>query len=75
MKYKFEQFNVEIESPNVTVTGVFDNVKEKTCNVSLLLETESAKFGVTLNGFEYSDTWEDQDIYAWVANELEQFKA
>jgi hypothetical protein len=75
MTYKFEQFNVEIENPNVTVTGVFDNIKEKTCNVSLLLETDSAKFGVTLSGFEYSDTWEDDDIYAWVANELVNYEA
>jgi uncharacterized protein YlxP (DUF503 family) len=75
MTYKFEQFNVEIVNPNVTVTGVFDNIKEKTCNVSLLLETDSAKFGVTLSGFEYSDTWEDDDIYAWVANELVNYEA
>jgi len=75
MTYKFEQFNVEIENPNVIVTGVYDNINEKTCNVSLLLETDSAKFGVTLSGFEYSDTWEDQDIYAWVANELVNYEA
>lgn len=74
MKYKFEQFNVEIENPTVAVMAVADNLKEKECSVSILLTTETAKFGVTLDGFTYSDTWEDADVYVWVENELKKYE-
>jgi hypothetical protein len=35
MKYKFEQFNVEIENPTITVINVIDNIIDK--NVQLKL--------------------------------------
>lgn len=73
MKYKFSQFNVEIDNPTVAVMAVADNLKEKVCSVSILLTTETAKFGVTLDGFTYSDTWEDAEVYAWVENELKKY--
>jgi hypothetical protein len=71
MNYKFPQFNTEITDPEITVVTVSDNVKQKTCNVELLLETDTAKFGLTLSGFTYETTWEDSDVYAWVLQELE----
>jgi hypothetical protein len=74
MKYKFNQFKVEIDNPTVAVLAVADNLKEKECSVSILLTTETAKFGVTLDGFTYSDTWEDKDVYAWLDNELKKYK-
>jgi len=74
MTYKFEQFNVEIIDPTIEVQAVNDNIKDKTCCVNLLLTNDSAKFGVTLNGFTYSDTWEDADVYAWVSNELKKYE-
>jgi hypothetical protein len=74
MKYKFEQFNVEIDNPTVSVLAVADNLKEKQCSVSILLTTDTAKFGLTLDGFTYSDTWEDEDVYAWVENELTKYE-
>lgn len=66
--YKFPQFNVEITNPAVTVTNVTDSINEKTCSVDVLLETDSASFGVNFQGFIYSNTWNDQDIIAWVNN-------
>ena len=74
MKLKFPQFNVEIDNPTVSVLAVADNLNEKECSVSILLTTDTAKFGVTLDGFTYSDTWEDSDIYAWVNNELKKYE-
>ena len=74
MKLKFNQFNVEIDNPTVAVLAVADNLKEKECSVSILLTTETAKFGLTLDGFTYSDTWEDSDVYAWVGNELTKYE-
>jgi uncharacterized protein YlxP (DUF503 family) len=73
MKLKFEQFNLEIDNPTVAVLAVADNLKEKECSVSILLTTETAKFGVTLDGFTYSDTWEDAEVYGWVENELKKY--
>lgn len=73
MIYKFEQFNVEIINPVVEVVNVIDNINTKTCNVDVLLTTESAEFGVTLNGFTYLETWDDADIINWVGVELQNY--
>jgi len=72
--YKFEQFNVEIINPTIEVQAVNDNIKQKVCAVDLLLTTDTAKFGVTLNGFTYAETWEDEDVYLWVENELKKYE-
>lgn len=74
MTYKFEQFKTEITNPSVEVLSVNDNLNAKTCDVNILLTTDSAKFGVSLNGFSYVETWEDADIQAWVSNELTNFE-
>lgn len=73
MTYKFEQFNVEITNPVVEVVNVIDNINTKTCNVDVLLTTDSAEFGVTLNGFTYFETWEDADVVNWVGIELQKY--
>lgn len=73
-KYKFEQFQVEIENPFLNIVAVTDNIQEKTCDVNILLTTDTAKFGVTLSGFTYETTWEDSDVYAWVLEDLKQYE-
>jgi hypothetical protein len=72
--YKFEQFNVEIVNPTIEVQAVNDNIKQKVCAVGLLLTTDTAKFGVQLNGFTYDETWEDEDVYLWVESELKKYE-
>jgi len=74
MTYKFENWNIEIVDPIKQVVNVIDNIENKTCNVDLLLTTDTAQFGVTLNGFTYSLTWDDQEIRDWVAIELEKYE-
>lgn len=73
MTYKFEQFNVEIVNPTVEVVNVIDNINTKICNVDILLTTDTAEFGVTLNGFTYLETWDDADIINWVGIELQNY--
>ena len=73
MTYKFNNWNVEIIDPLYKVVNVIDNINTKTCNVDVLLTTDSAEFGVTLNGFTYLETWEDTEIIDWVSTELEKF--
>ena len=74
MTYKFENWNIEIVDPLKQVVNVIDNIEAKTCNVDLLLTTDTAQFGVTLNGFTYSLTWDDQDVRDWVAIELQKYE-
>jgi len=74
MKYRFEQFNVEIENPVVTIENVADAINLKRCSVDVLLTTDSAEFGVNLQGFTYEETWEDSDIEAWVTIELQKYE-
>lgn len=74
MTYKFEQFKTEITNPSISVVSVNDNLNAKTCSVDILLITDTAKFGVSLDGFTYADTWEDSDIQAWVNTELVQYE-
>ena len=73
MTYKFEQFNVEIINPTVEVINVIDNINTKTCNVDVLLTTDNAEFGVTLDGFTYLETWDDADVINWVGVELQKY--
>ena len=72
--YKFEQFNVEITNPTIEVKLVNDNIIDKQCSVEILLTTDTAKFGVILDGFTYVDTWEDADIVNWVNLELKKYE-
>ena len=74
MTYKFEQFNVEITNPTTQVKLVNDNIIDKVCSVEILLTTDSAKFGVQLDGFTYADTWEDADVLNWVNEELKKYE-
>jgi hypothetical protein len=68
--YKFEQFNVEIVNPTVDVVNVTDAINEKTCSVDVVLTTDTATFGVNLQGFTYAETWTDEEIILWV-NDVE----
>jgi hypothetical protein len=68
--YKFEQFNVEIVNPTVEVVNVADAINAKTCSVDVVLATDTATFGVNLQGFTYAETWTDEEIILWV-NDVE----
>ena len=74
MTYKFNQFNVEITNPTTEVKLVNDNIINKVCSVEILLTTDTAKFGVQLDGFTYAETWEDADVLNWVNKELKKYE-
>ena len=71
--YKFTQFNLEIVNPTWEVKSVTDNY-DSTCSVEIVLSTDTAKFGVSLSGFTYNETWEDADIFAFVPQALKEFE-
>ena len=72
--YKFEQFKVEITNPTTEVKLVNDNIIDKVCSVEIILTTDTAKFGVQLDGFTYAETWEDADVLNWVNEELKKYE-
>jgi hypothetical protein len=74
MKYKFEQFNVEIDNPTIEVSHVTDSINLKMCNVDVILRTETATFGVNLQGFNYENDWTDAEVLAWVEIELQKYE-
>jgi len=76
MKYKFEQFNVEIDNPTVAVdlNTIQDKAIDKLLSVNITLETETATFGITAEDMPYVDTWEDSEVQGMVNDWLIQFE-
>ena len=73
MTYKFNQFNVDITDPQISVVHVLDNISAKECSVEVLLQTEAANFGVTLSGFTYTADWTDEEVQIWTLTELQKY--
>jgi hypothetical protein len=75
MKYKFPQFKVEITNPTVLIDldTIQDKAISKLLSVSIVLETETAKFGVTATDMPYIETWQDSDVEGMVNEWLNQF--
>lgn len=61
--YKFEQFNVEITNPTITVhpTDIKVDAINNTISLSVTLEVDGAKFGVLLEGIPVDNlNWEGE---------------
>ena len=54
MKYKFEQFDIEITNPKVSANEdtIQLQVSKNTISVGVLLETKDAKFGILLEDIQ-----------------------
>ena len=76
MNYKFSDFNVEIINPTITVVNVSDKIQLKYCVVSILLVDQvGTKFGFTFPDlFTYVNTWDDNEIDAWVSKQLVKYQ-
>jgi hypothetical protein len=74
MTYKFDQFNVEIVNPTIEVLNVIDTIALRTCNVEVLLSTDTANFGVSLSGFTYVTDWNDEEVELWTLTELSKYE-
>jgi hypothetical protein len=73
MTYKFPQFNVEIVEPQIQLLVIHDTIAQHTCSVDVLLTTDTANFGVTLDGFTYVSDWNDSEVEAWTLVELSKY--
>jgi len=76
MKYKFPQFNIEIVDPTIEIdlNTIQDQALNKLLSVDVLLETDSAKFGITADLMPYEYSWDDDDISTMVNKWLTQFE-
>lgn len=83
--YKFEQWNIEIVDPELTIVGLaegnpripFIDFPIKKYSVNIILKTDTAKFGLLLEGVQsVSLNWEDgsNDITAQVWERLGDFE-
>lgn len=71
MKIKLENFTATIDIESVELVCVYDVTKNKTASVDLLI---NGKYGTTLHGFTYSDSWEDDEALAWANKELAKYQ-
>lgn len=74
--YKFPQFKVEIVNPTVTVDmrTLRDNAVDNLLSADVLLETDSAKFGVTLENMPYIDNWYNEDVLPMCMEKLKEYE-
>jgi hypothetical protein len=76
MTYLFPQFKVEISNPKIFVNlnTIQDKAIDQLLSVDVVLNTDSATFGVTATDMPYTDTWEDDDVEGMVMIWLKQFE-
>ena len=77
INYKVAQLQVQIVNATVTVdmTNITDNTVQKELTVNVSLETDTTKFGVSLDAVKYENAWYDADVYDLVINRLKDFIA
>jgi hypothetical protein len=79
MKYKFNQFNVEIDNPIVSANEdtIQLQVSKNTISVDVLLETDTAKFGLLLEDIQVVNfNYENYDnLMLRVVDRLKDFEA
>jgi hypothetical protein len=75
MTYKFPQFKVEISNPTLSVDldTIQDKAISKLLSVSIVLNTDTASFGLDALDMPYLDTWEDNEVKGMVVEWLEKF--
>jgi len=66
MKYKFPQFNIEIEPTEIVVDleTIRDRAISKLLCVNVKLITDTVTYVHTLEGIPYQGTWSDADVEA-----------
>lgn len=76
MKYKFENFNVEIEPTSIEVdlNTIRDKAIDKTITVDVILIADGCRYGIHAEDMPYVDSWSDEDIEPMVNEWLKQFE-
>jgi hypothetical protein len=76
MKYKFENYNIEIVDPTIVRLQYSGEHGSNAMHVVATLQTpDGSRFGgIDLGVFEYGETYEDADVMAWAIAELENYR-
>ena len=75
MKYKFENFNVELLDPKIEAVKPSYILGSDTVKVHATLNANENKlFGVYLGEMENTDNWGDVEVMAFAVAQLEKFK-
>ena len=75
MKYKFEQFNVELIDPKIKEVQASYKLDSDMVQVNATLDANGNKlFNVFLGEMENTDNWGDDDIMDFALQQLEKFK-
>ena len=77
IKYKFEQFNIEIVNPTIEILtegiSIFPN--SMTIEVDIILQVDSAKFGLRLEDIKVENlTFDGGTLYTRVMTRLKDFE-
>jgi hypothetical protein len=74
--YILPNWDVEFTDPTITEITASDNINQKVCDVSVMLEVQGAKttYALSVGKYEYQDTWQDEDIENFVKNQMETYK-
>lgn len=75
-QYTLPNWAITFIDPTITKIIASDNIGDKYCDVSVIIEVEGAKcnYGYSLGKFNYADTWEDADIENFVKTEMQKYK-
>ena len=76
-KYKFPQFNVEIINPTIEVNPIVNdlNPDAMTLTANVILETDTAKFGVQLTDVPLNDlNYNYDELIERVTNKLQDYE-
>lgn len=74
MKYKFPQFDIEIENPSISIVKKSKpNLDIDVINIQITLEVNGSRFGVVLTDISCSDVT-NADFMDLTLTALEEFK-
>lgn len=76
MKYKFDNYNIEIIDPTIVRLQYNGEHGSTKINVSTTVETpDGSRFGgIDLGVFVYTDTLSDAQLMVWALAEIEKYK-
>lgn len=75
-KYILPNWEIEFTDPTITEITASDNINQKVCDVSVMIEVEGAKttYALSVGKYEYKVTWQDEDIENFVKQQMETYK-
>jgi len=75
MKYRFENFNVELVNPTIEELTASYSLDGLTVQISATLNANDNKlFNVSLGNMENTEDWNDAEVMAFATAQLETFK-